>query len=140
MTITEETALFDDFEDITEEIEFDEILLHCPLTLTTPFGNSNDFILTKLTWSLHDYWILITLHPIGKPQSTQILEIKEKTFLFAQIFVAIAIYLKNPEPHLTSYDFHTLGELTSVADVCMGPYENYYKQQIQKYILDKSNH
>ena len=122
MTISEETLLINDFED---EIEFDEIHLHCPLTLTTPSGTSNNFILTKLTWSLHDYWIYITLHPIEKPHSIQTLEIKEKTFLFAQIFVAIAIYTENPEPHLTPDDLHSLGELTSVADVCMGPYENY---------------
>ena len=65
MTIFDETILIEDSDD-EPEIEIDEIQFHCPVTLTTTSGNSNDFIITKLTWSLHDYWINITLHPIEK--------------------------------------------------------------------------
>ena len=125
MTISEETSLINDLED-NQERKIDEIHFHCPLTLTTPSGNSNDLIITRLNWSLHHYW---KNHSASyrKTRINSSLSNKGKDLLVCSSICCQCPLHTKPELHLTPDDLHSLGE-------------NYYKQQVQEHILDKPNY
>ena len=95
------------------EGEIDEIEFNCPWTITTPSGNSEDFIIIKLRWSLiSPCFISVTLHPISDKNKITTFEIAPDTLLEAQLGKAIDEYLRNPEQHVEQYQLHALGELT----------------------------
>ena len=95
-----------------DEGDIDEIEFNCPWKITTPSGNSEDFIITKLRWSLISLcFISVTLHPTSDKIITTF-EIAENSFLEAQLSEALDEYLLNPEQHVDQYHLHILGELT----------------------------
>ena len=93
--------------------EIEEIEFNCPWRITTPSGNSENFIITKLRWLLFSpCFISITLHPSSNKNKITTFEIAEHSSLEAQLGKAIDEYLLNPEQHVEQYQLHALGELT----------------------------
>ena len=94
------------------ESDIDEIEFNCPWKITTPSGNSEDFIITNLRWSFtKPSFILITLHPVNNKSKTSTLEIAKNRFLREQLSEALDNYAEEPESHITQYQLHILGEL-----------------------------
>ena len=123
-----------------EENQIEKINFNCPWTITTPSGATEDFIITQLRWCFNaPFWLEATIHPKADPNKIHILNIKRKTFIFAQLAIALAIYEKNPEAHLSYIKLHELGELTDTFEFMMGPYEEYFLQQIQEKVLNNQN-
>ena len=93
--------------EVIEEVNF-----NCPWKITTPSGNSEDFIITKLRWSFtKPSFILITLHPVNCKSKTSTLEIAKNRFLREQLSEALDNYAEEPESHITQFQLHILGEL-----------------------------
>ena len=98
---------------VFDEGEIDEVEFNCPRNITTHSGNSENFIITKLRWSLiSPCFISVTLHPISDKNKITTFEIAQDNFLEAQLSEALDKYLLNPEQHVKQYHFHVLGELT----------------------------
>ena len=92
--------------------DIDEIEFNCPWKKLRP-GNSEDFIITKLRWSLISHcFISVTLHPTSDKNEITTFEIAENSFLEAQLSEALDEYLLNTEQHVDQYHLHALGELT----------------------------
>ena len=98
---------------IFDEGEIDEVEFNCPWKITTPSGNSENFIITKLRWSqISPCFISVTLHPTSNKNKVTTFEVAENSFLEAQLGKTIDEYLRNPEQHVEQYQLHALGELT----------------------------
>ena len=98
---------------VFDEGEIDEVEFNCPWKITTPLGNSENFIITKLRWSLiSPCFISVTLHSTSDKNKITTFEIAPDTFLEAQLSEALDKYLLNPEQHVEQYHLHVLGELT----------------------------
>ena len=112
-----------------DEGKIDEVQFNCPWKITTPSGNSENFIITKLRWSqISPCFISVTLHPTSDKNKVTTFEVAEDSFLEVQLSKALNDYLRNPEQHVEQYHIHVLGELTDTITPLMYP-EN----------LDKSN-
>ena len=102
--------MFDLDEDIYDEIKIEEIELNCPWTITVPVRASHDFMITKPRWSFeYPFWLTASIYPIDNPAKPIILDIKRET-------LALTLYKKYLEPHLTQHDIHTLRELMGTAE------------------------
>ena len=98
---------------IFDEGDFDEIESNCPWKITTPSGNSENFIITKLRRSLiSPCFISVTLHPTNDKKKITTFEIAQNKFLESQLSEALDEYLLNPKQHVDQYHTHVLGELT----------------------------
>ena len=98
---------------IFDEGDIDEIEFNCPWKITTPSGNSEDFIITKLRWSLISLcFISVTLHPTNDKNRITTFKIAPNSLLEAQLSEALDEYLLNPEQHVDQFHLHVLGELT----------------------------
>ena len=132
--------MFDLDEDIYDENKIEEVELNCQWTITVPSGASHDFMITKLRWSEHPYWLTASIYPIDSPAKPIILCIKRETLAFAKLFVTLTPYKRyHPEPHLTQHDIHTLRELMDSAEFHMETHTGYYIQEIKKIIKNQSN-
>ena len=85
---------------VFDEGEIDEVEFNCPWKITTPSGNSENFVITK------------TLHPVSDKNKITTFEIAQDSYLEAQLSEALDKYLLNPEQHVEQYHPHVLGELT----------------------------
>ena len=103
---------------IFDEGEIDEVEFNCPWKITTPSGNSENFIITKLRWSqISPCFISVTLHPTSDKNKVTTFEVAEDSFLEVQLSKAPNEYLRNPE----QYHLHVLGELTDTITPLMYP-------------------
>ena len=94
-------------------IIFDEVEFNCPWKITTPSGNSESFIITKLRWSqISPCFISVTLHPTNDKNKITTFERVQDSLLEAQLSEALDEYFLNPEQHVEQYHLHVLGELT----------------------------
>ena len=70
---------------VFEEDDIDEVEFNCPWKISTPSGKSEEFIITKLRWSLvSPCFISVTLHPTNDKSKITTFEIGESSFLEAQ--------------------------------------------------------
>ena len=93
--------------------DIDKKEFNCPWKITTPSGNAEDFISTKLRWSLiSPCFISVTIHPTSGKNKITTFEIAENSLLEAQLSEALDEYLLKPEQHVDQYHLHVLGELT----------------------------
>ena len=84
-------------EDIYDENNIEEIELNCPWTITVPSGASHDFMITKLRWSFRQpFWLRANIYPIDNPAKAIILDIHRETPAFADFFITLSVYKKNP--------------------------------------------
>ena len=92
--------------------EIEEIEFNCPWTITTPSGNSENFIITKLRWSqFSPCFTSVTLHPTSNKTKIITFEITRHSLLEVQLGKALDEYLLHPEQHVEQYHLHVLGEL-----------------------------
>ena len=107
---------------IFDEGEIDEVEFNCPWKITTPSGNSEKVIITKLRWSQTSLcFISVTLHPTSDKNKVTTFEVAKDSFLEAQLSKALSEYLRNPEQHVQQYHLHVLGELTDTITPLMYP-------------------
>ena len=97
------------WEDIKEDCE--HISLACPWTISCKDGTL-EFIITSLEWTFnHDFWITVTFHSEGSPNTPKQISIDKHHFLLESLSEALIDYVKLPEPHLNFLQLHILGEL-----------------------------
>ena len=91
--------------------ECQHIPLTCPWTITCKDG-SLLFIITSLEWTFnYDFWIRVTARPEESPNSFKQKNTDKLHVLLEYLSEALNDYVNIPEPHLTSHQFHNLGEL-----------------------------
>ena len=131
--------MFDQGEEIYDEIKTEGIELNCSWTITVPSGASHDSTITKLRWSFqHPFWLKPNIYPIGKPAHPIILDIKRETLAFAKLFITLTVYKIYPEPNLCQHDIHVLRELMDTAELHMGTHTGYYEHEIEKIVPNQS--
>ena len=97
------------WDDIKEDCE--HISLACPWTIPCKDGTLK-FISTSLEWTFnHDFWIRVTVHSEGSPNTPKQISIDKYHFLLESLSEALIDYVKLPEPHLNFLQLHILGEL-----------------------------
>ena len=97
------------WDDIDDECQ--HILLNCPWTITSE-NETLPVVITWLKWTItYDFWIRVTAHPKGKPNISKQIDINQHHLILASLSEALNDYEDFPEPHLNSYQLHTLGEL-----------------------------
>ena len=97
------------WEDIKKDCE--HISLACPWTISCKDGTL-EFIITSLEWTFnHDFWIRVTVHSEGSPNTPKQFSIDKYHFLLESLSEALIDYVKLPEPHLNFLQLHILGEL-----------------------------
>ena len=81
-----------------------KVEFNCPWKITTPSGNSENFIITKLRWSqISPCFISVTLHSTSDNNKVTTFEVAEDSFLEVQLSKALNKYLWNPEQHVEQY-------------------------------------
>ena len=97
---------WDDIED-----EFQHNPLNCPWTITS--GNDTlTVVMTCVKWTFnHDFWIRVTAHPEGETNISKQIDNNKHHSLLASLSEALNDYEDLPESHLSSYQFHILGEV-----------------------------
>ena len=97
------------WDDIDDECQ--HIPLNCPWTITS--GNETlTVVITCLKWTFnYDFWIRVTAHREGNPNISKHIDINKDNPLLESLSEALDEYEDFPEPHLTSYQLHILGEL-----------------------------
>ena len=100
--------LIPNWDDIEEECQY--IPLKCPWTIACQNGTLA-FINTRLQWTFnYDFCTRVTAHPEEMHFSKEI-NIDNHHPLLKSLSEAPNDYVKVPEPHLNSLQFHILGEL-----------------------------
>ena len=98
-----------DWDAIGEQCQY--IPLTCLWTITCEDGTL-EFIITSSEWTFnYDFWIRVTAHPEGNPNSFQQINIDKHHFLLESLSEALYDYVKYSEPCLNSHQLHILGEL-----------------------------
>ena len=116
------------WDDIDDECQ--HIPLNCPWTI-----NSGDEDLTvvitclKMTFNF-DFWIRVTAHPEGNPNILKQIEINRYNPLLVSLSEALDDYEDFPEPHLNSYHFHQLGELSDSLFQQYNPHNGQYSSRL----------
>ena len=59
----------------------------------------------------YDFWIRVTAHPEGNPTISKQININKYNPLLVSLSEVLDNYEDFPEPHLSSYQLHILGEL-----------------------------
>ena len=91
--------------------ECQHIPLTRPWTITCKDGTLVFFI-TSLEWTFNcGFWIRVTAHPEENPTNFEQINIDKHHPLLESLSEALNDYVKLPEPHLNSHQFHILGEL-----------------------------
>ena len=97
------------WDDIKEDCE--HISLACPWIIPRKDGTL-EFIITSLERTFnHDFWIRVTVHSEGSPNTPKQNSIDKYHFLLESLSEALIDYVKLPEPHLNFLQLHILGEL-----------------------------
>ena len=97
------------WNDIDDECQ--HIPLNCRWTITSE-NETLTVVITCLTWTFNNFfWTRVTAHPEGNPSSSKQIDINKHSPLLISLSEALDDHEDFPEPHLSSYQLHILGEL-----------------------------
>ena len=101
--------LLPSWDDIDDECQ--HIPLNCPWVITSG-SDTLTVVITCLKWTFNYlFWIKVTAHPEGNPNISKQIDINKHNPLLVSLSEALDDYESSPEPHVNSYQIHTLGEL-----------------------------
>ena len=119
-----------------EEDAIETVKLKLPVSIyniVDPIESPELLIVKELQWSYrYQFWLTARGYTVLKPKTKVFIRVEEKTKFFAELAIALSVYIDSPETNIQPFDLPLLEELSSFMETGLGSFEEFYITKIKE--------